>query len=304
MKTILLFYNPNSGYFVDKATLEPKEYFLHTIKKYKFQMIFFEIGNDSFEDFIQYFLNKDIDEVWIAGGDGTVNTYSKLLKEFNIPIGILPFGTMNLLARDLGMSLDLKVAIEQLVNSKVRLINSAKLNEIEFFCISNFGMSTKLTHYREKLRCHNFWKRLFLLIWYMLKFAFIYPKLNLKITHDDKVCNLKTRSVTITNNLLSKKSSLIPKRNKLDENLIGAYIVKDSSIFSLPRLILRLLLRDWQDDEDMIIIKAKEIEFDLISKNKMLKVMCDGEIKHIQLPLIYKINDEKIAFLAPKEDNE
>lgn len=89
-------------------------------------------------------------EKWKAivavGGDGTVNEIAKPLVGTNIPIGILPLGSGNGLARHLGLPLTLDAALKRLFEGTPSTIDSAELNGIPFFCTAGMGFDAYVGH--------------------------------------------------------------------------------------------------------------------------------------------------------------
>jgi YegS/Rv2252/BmrU family lipid kinase len=86
-----------------------------------------------------------VDCVVLGGGDGTFNSAAKALMEVGTPLGILPLGTGNDLARTLGIPLDLAGAVEVIKKGKVHRIDLGDVNGQPFFNVSSFGLSTRLT---------------------------------------------------------------------------------------------------------------------------------------------------------------
>ena len=151
-KNIVLIYNPHSGSFVSQNEGTALESFRRILAGYPsttVHMVPFDGG--SVATCKQCIEQYDASAVWVAGGDGTVLSIAALAGELGIPLGVLPAGTMNLLARDLGMSLDMETAIKQLQHAEAVDIDVARINDSRFLCISNIGMSTRLTARREKL---------------------------------------------------------------------------------------------------------------------------------------------------------
>jgi diacylglycerol kinase (ATP) len=74
-----------------------------------------------------------------VGGDGTVNEVAKALVNRSTPLGILPLGSGNGLARHLGLPLTLSLSLKRLFDGAVNTIDSAELNGIPFFCTAGMG---------------------------------------------------------------------------------------------------------------------------------------------------------------------
>ncbi|PWJ59850.1 diacylglycerol kinase family enzyme [Dyadobacter jejuensis] len=73
------------------------------------------------------------------GGDGTVNEVGSALVTGPVPLGILPMGSGNGLARHLGLPLKPQNALNRLFTGKPKLVDSALLNDIPFFCTAGIG---------------------------------------------------------------------------------------------------------------------------------------------------------------------
>ena len=86
-----------------------------------------------------------IDLVVIGGGDGTLNAAASALRETRLPLGILPFGTANDLARTLGISIDTASAAETIVNGNIRQIDLGEVNGIPFFNVATIGIGARVT---------------------------------------------------------------------------------------------------------------------------------------------------------------
>jgi YegS/Rv2252/BmrU family lipid kinase len=87
----------------------------------------------------QQALQKDITYIVAAGGDGTVNEIARTLIGTSATLGIIPIGSGNGLARDLGIPMDMKKAIELIAQKQSITIDYCKANEYVFFCTCGVG---------------------------------------------------------------------------------------------------------------------------------------------------------------------
>jgi YegS/Rv2252/BmrU family lipid kinase len=85
-----------------------------------------------------------IDLVIVGGGDGTLNAVADALVEAGLPLGLLPLGTANDLARTLGLPTDLASAGAVIARGRTRRIDLGLVNGKHFFNVASLGLSTQV----------------------------------------------------------------------------------------------------------------------------------------------------------------
>lgn len=88
---------------------------------------------------------EQVDLVIVGGGDGTLNAAVNGLVDTQLPLGILPLGTANDLARTLGISTCLTEACKIIATGQVRQIDLGCVNGKYFFNVASLGLSVQIT---------------------------------------------------------------------------------------------------------------------------------------------------------------
>src|SRR5690606_35381567 len=88
----------------------------------------------------------DVGRVVVAGGDGTVNSALEVVLLARKPLGILPLGTANDLARTLGIPTDLEAAAQLIVAGRTKRIDVGVVNGRYFLNAAGIGFSTALSN--------------------------------------------------------------------------------------------------------------------------------------------------------------
>jgi diacylglycerol kinase family enzyme len=84
------------------------------------------------------------------GGDGTVACAAQVLVGSGVRLGLLPSGTMNLLAKDLGLPIgDLDAAVRVLAAGVARPVDVGEVDGHVFLCAAMMGLPTRLARHRE-----------------------------------------------------------------------------------------------------------------------------------------------------------
>ena len=98
--------------------------------------------------------SRDLDAVVVGGGDGTILTAIVAGLGRDLPLGILPLGTLNLFARDLGLPPDPVEAARVLAGATPRLIDLAEVNGLPFAIWASMGMHPWVVRRRDHMqRC-------------------------------------------------------------------------------------------------------------------------------------------------------
>ncbi len=87
---------------------------------------------------------SEVDLVIIAGGDGTLNAAAKTLVPTQLPIGLIPCGTANDLARTLDIPADITQAVNIIAAGHARAVDVGHVNDCYFFNVASIGMSAEL----------------------------------------------------------------------------------------------------------------------------------------------------------------
>lgn len=85
-----------------------------------------------------------VEMVILGGGDGTMNAGARGLVATGLPLGVLPLGTANDLARTLGIPEDLEAAADLILKGETRTIDCGEVNGKPFFNVASIGLSATL----------------------------------------------------------------------------------------------------------------------------------------------------------------
>lgn len=118
---------------------------IHYLEKLGIDLVEESIENPKYltETIVNY--EHQVDLVIIGGGDGTLNAAVDALVDTQLPLGILPLGTANDLARTLGIPNSLPEACKIIAQGEQRRIDLGCVNDKYFFNVASMGLSVKIT---------------------------------------------------------------------------------------------------------------------------------------------------------------
>jgi len=240
-----------------------------------------------------------IDAVVVAGGDGTIGCAAATLVGRDIALALLPLGTMNLLAKDLGIPLDLDGAVACLVANRQTRIDVGEVNGSVFLINSVLGMAARVARHREAQR-HGFSPRA-LLRWAfgMVRHLGRYPRLTVTGTVDGQRRQLRFRllAVVVGDYVTRPGEGLL--RAPLDGGRLTLYVIRKLSLRRGLRLALGFAIGDWRQLPE--VERAEIGDLTIASQRRALRVMNDGEVRLLASPLHYRIRPRALAVIVPEE---
>ena len=91
-------------------------------------------------------ISQQATKIIVVGGDGTINEVASALVGSNIPLGIIPIGSGNGLARHLQIPLTPRKALAHALLNKNKRIDVGFINERPFFCTAGIGFDAQVAH--------------------------------------------------------------------------------------------------------------------------------------------------------------
>ncbi|WP_029008102.1 diacylglycerol/lipid kinase family protein [Azospirillum halopraeferens] len=240
---------------------------------------------------------SDADAVVVGGGDGTVATAVNLLVPVGKPLGVLPLGTMNLLARELGTPPGLTAAARAVAHGRPRAIDVAEVNGELFLNHSALGIYPAMVQERERQRVlHGLGK------WPAMALAAVkalhrLPVLDVAIDLGEGPQRVRTPVLVVSNNPYAEGYGPVLRRATLDGGRLGVYVARHRSGWAMLRLMTRLMLGTWQEDEELVRLEATGLT--VHSRRRRLRIANDGEIRRPAPPLVYRIRPRALRILQP-----
>ena len=232
-----------------------------------------------------------------GGGDGTVSAVAAMLCGTATPLGVLPMGTLNHFAKDLGIPLDEDAAIANVAAGHRKAVDVGEVNGRVFINNSSLGLYPDIVrerNHRQHRLGHGKWRAL---LDASINAARRYPVLDVTIELDGQTLARRTPFVFIGNNAYTMEGFEIGERRALDQGLLSLYLTHRMGRFGLLQLAVRALLHRLQQARDFDIVAAQQ--FTVHTHHRHLRVATDGEVSMMNTPLRYSTRPGALRVVVP-----
>jgi len=233
-----------------------------------------------------------------GGGDGTVSTVAATLVDTGIAFGVLPLGTLNHFAKDLGIPLELDGAVAVLAHGESARVDVGEVNGRIFVNNSGLGLYPDIVHDRERQQKRLGRGKWPAFAWAMLAALRRYPFLAVTLVIDGKEVVRRTPFVFIGNNEYRMEGFAIGERSGIEDGLLSLYVAQRPGRWRLLQLALRALTGKLRQARDFDAVLATEIV--VRSKKKRLRVAADGEVTVMTPPLHYRVRPASLIVMRPR----
>ncbi|MBF0325760.1 MAG: sphingosine kinase [Alphaproteobacteria bacterium] len=238
---------------------------------------------------------SDIDAVIAGGGDGTILTAVLAGIGRTKPLGLLPLGTLNLLARDIGLPLDPVEAARVLAGAHEAEIDLGEVNGLPFAIWASLGMHPRVVRRRDRLQREGLTK------WPAFALAALrafrrYPMVTVTLAIGDNTTTVSTPLLVISNNAW-REEPLPLKRQTLDQGELVVHIAKCNSRLSLLWLAFNALIGRWRVGSLLETFSAHEVR--VTGRKRRVMLSLDGEVTVLASPLVFRVNPKALRMLVP-----
>jgi diacylglycerol kinase family enzyme len=243
-------------------------------------------------------LSRGADAVVVGGGDGTIAAAAGKLMNTGTALGILPLGTMNMLAKDLGIPLELEAAAEALARGGIRAIDVAEVNGHVYTCNSVIGSPSWLGRHRERSRGKASLRTRLAFAIAALRADWRHPPLRLRIQVDNRrPVRLWTRALAVASNRYAEGFNMVMARPQLDLGQLTLYVARRYGLWWWARLMVGMFLGTWRGSRLVHERPAQQVT--IHSPRTALHVMSDGEAALLSPPLVYRIHPGALRVIVP-----
>ena len=302
LKPLSLIYNKKSGFHAANKD-EVYEQLVADLSTAGFEIQSFELSECiNFDQMMQDILLRhrqaeNVGVVVAAGGDGTLNAVASKLMGTDIPMGILPLGTFNYVARVLNIPLDLLDAAKAIGEGQPRSVHVAQLNQHIYLNNASLGLYPLFIQKREQFNKH-FGR--FPLHAYTSALGVLIrdrKELKLEVEVDGQRYPVKTPLIFFGNNQLQLAEMKLRIAEAAEAGKVAGVVVAKSDKRTLFKTLWQLIKGNLDQASDVYSFAADEVI--VHSKRNKLTVAVDGEIVTMTPPLKITVRKHALNIMVP-----
>ena len=230
--------------------------------------------------------------VLTAGGDGTVNEVAKALVHSETTLGIIPFGSGNGLARELGIPMDSEKAIDIILKGNRRTIDYGVANDHIFFCTCGFGFDAFISDRfaEEKKRGPLGYVR------NILESAVDFKSEEYELTYDEGTITERAFVLTCANASQYRNEAYIAPGASMDDGKMNVSLLKPLHALEIPQTTLQLFTKNIDKNSKMTTLITQKLT---IKRTRAGMMHVDGEPVETEKEIAVKIVPGGLRVFAP-----
>jgi diacylglycerol kinase family enzyme len=233
-----------------------------------------------------------------GGGDGTINTAASISVDHDIPLGVLPLGTLNHFAKDLGIPLELDQAAKVALDGAACRVDVGEVNGRMFLNNSSIGVYPAVVRLRERYQATGLGKWVAAL-WASLVVLRRNPFMAVRITVDHRATVRRTPFVFIGNNEYRMAGLQAASRESLVGKHLAVYVLHAERRIGLLQLGWQVLRKGVDEVKELDLLTVDEATIE--TRRPWLSVALDGEVVPMRSPLEYRIRPAALSVHVPPE---
>lgn len=254
-------------------------------------------GDGDLESLVRAFVAERCPIVVVGGGDGSLHAAAGILTGTDTALGILPVGTLNHFAKDLGLPLGIEEAVAVVVAGAIRRVDVGEANGQVFLNNASLGLYPSVLRQREAMQQRlgrSKWSAFAIASWRAL---LNYRLLRVRVRVKDRDYVRRTPFVFIGNNAYVMDGLNIGSRVALDAGVLSLYMAGREGPFGLLLLALRALSGRLRQAKDFEEFTATEVRIDTWRSRELVGL--DGEVVSMATAIRCHIRPVALRVVVP-----
>jgi len=240
-----------------------------------------------------------VDAVIAAGGDGTINEAIQALAGSETALGYLPYGTVNIWARELGIPLDPAAAAQTFVEGQAKQIDLGQANGRYFLLMAGLGFDGEVVRREHAL---DRYKRRFGVLPYVAAGAsalWQYRGADVELRYDGLIRRVQALMLVVGNTRLYGGFFRFTPRAVANDGWLDLCIIKGKGLLAVVRQSLPLLLARTITHADVELIRVRDLT---VRAERSLPLQLDGEPVG-ETPVTFGIAPRTLRVIVPRGFN-
>jgi YegS/Rv2252/BmrU family lipid kinase len=233
----------------------------------------------------------------VGGGDGTISAAASALVGTETLLGILPLGTLNHFAHDLGIPTKLAEAAALIAERPVREVDVAQMNDRVFINNSAIGLYPLLVVDRDSQRKRLGRPKAVAMIVASIRTLVRFGRQRLTLTVNDRRAQVDTPLLFVGNNTYRIDLPAAGQRDSLEDGRLTVLVMRKKTRRGFIAASVRALLDRSRPDDMVRLDDAQRLR--VSSRKRQLAVSLDGEVIRAEPPLDYRIRRKALRVIAP-----
>lgn len=229
----------------------------------------------------------------VGGGDGTLNAAALGVIEAGLPLGILPLGTANDLARTLGIPFELDGAARVIADGRTRRIDLGLVNGEPFFNVASLGLSAELAQKLTRDIKRRFGRLGYALV--AMKVLAQAKPFRATIASEAESVRVRTLQIAVGNGRFYGGGNAVEKDAAIDDQHLDLYSLEFERAWKLAFMARSFRYGEHGAWSEVRAIRAREFD---IRTRRPRPINADGEIV-TQTPAHFSIRPGAVTVFAP-----
>lgn len=237
---------------------------------------------------------RGVDRVIVGGGDGTVNAALPALLVLDRPLGVIPLGTANDLARTLGLPTDPDEACAVIAGGHLRRVDVGEVNGTPFLNVASIGLGVAATRRLGRVGKGR-WG------------ALGYPRalldalrgarpFRVRIVCDGRTTSGRSIHVAVGNGCYYGGGTPIAEDAAIDDGALDLYSIEPQGLASLLRVAAAVRVGRQEGVPGVVTVRGREIR---VESERPRLVTVDGEVRE-RTPAHFRVHPTALRVYAPE----